>query len=190
MGYNRHWIYDSGNIFHYSQSILGFELSNTACNTDFLCHSYRGNILVEQNYRMNKIQSQIGQAKVLAYVTLTERHEATGNTRHHVDGQLLEGFHGLAICKYSEDPGYYLFYCDENWIERTDTYHNTIEDAKEQAEFEFKGTIQTGNKDKRTTTTVAVAQPLQSLNKIGRLFLSLLKLPPTEIAGGLHSYSR
>lgn len=90
---------------------------------------------------MKTIPNEIGQAKVLEYVVLSEHHEPTGNTRHEITGEQINQFYGLAICKYKEDPGYYLFYCDESWIERTDTYHDSLEEAKEQAEFELVGTI-------------------------------------------------
>jgi len=90
---------------------------------------------------MKTLPSEIGQAKVLEYLVLSDQHEPTGNTRHEITGEHIDQFHGLAICKYQDDPGYYLFYCDENWIERTDTYHDSLEEAKEQAEFEYKGTI-------------------------------------------------
>jgi hypothetical protein len=47
---------------------------------------------------------------------------------------------GLAICVYETgDEGFYLFYCDEEWRVVTDTWHETLEDAKSQAEFEYEG---------------------------------------------------
>jgi hypothetical protein len=43
----------------------------------------------------------------------------------------------LAIAQLTGDPGFYLYYLDSSHKELTDTYHSTIEQAKEQASFEF-----------------------------------------------------
>jgi hypothetical protein len=61
----------------------------------------------------------------------------TGRTTHLVGGEQAVGFAALAIVRYEPDPGYYLFYCDDCWATVTDTYHDTIEGAVEQARFEF-----------------------------------------------------
>jgi hypothetical protein len=61
----------------------------------------------------------------------------TGRTRHVVQGGQVTEFTGLAIAQAPSDPGYYLLYCDENWQTITDTYHETIDAAIAQAEFEF-----------------------------------------------------
>ena len=45
----------------------------------------------------------------------------------------------LAICQYEGDSQYYLFYCDDEWNVRTDTCHQSLDDAKDQAEFEYEG---------------------------------------------------
>jgi hypothetical protein len=57
-----------------------------------------------------------------------------------VGGELARDFYGLAICKYENGGGYYLFYCNEDWETITDTWHETMEDAMEQAEFEYTNT--------------------------------------------------
>jgi hypothetical protein len=61
----------------------------------------------------------------------------TGATRHVVNGDEVTEFAALAIAQYPSDSGFYLFYCNENWEAMTDTYHETLEAAIEQAEFEF-----------------------------------------------------
>ena len=61
----------------------------------------------------------------------------TGRTRHVARGIELAEFSTLAIAQFADDPGYYLFYCDEEWRVLTDTYHDTREGAVAQAEFEF-----------------------------------------------------
>ncbi|OQP51154.1 hypothetical protein A4H97_03370 [Niastella yeongjuensis] len=76
----------------------------------------------------------------MAYLILTSNHSKTNNTKHYVGGQLLTDIRILAICKYEDAPGYYLFYCGADWNEFTDTYHDSIEDAIDQAEFEFANT--------------------------------------------------
>ena len=52
-------------------------------------------------------------------------------------GRTVSGFAGLALAKYSADPGLHLFYCDADWNVVTDTYHATMDEAIAQAEFEF-----------------------------------------------------
>jgi hypothetical protein len=85
--------------------------------------------------------NEIDDAQLIAYLVLDEnKHQRTGNTQHFVDGSLTANFHGLAICSYEGSDGYYLFYCDSSWESVTDTYHDTIADAKDQAEFEYSNT--------------------------------------------------
>lgn len=47
--------------------------------------------------------------------------------------------YGMAICNYESGNGYYLFFCDDNWNEFADIWHETIEDAKDQAEYDYPG---------------------------------------------------
>ncbi len=82
-------------------------------------------------------------AHVICYTRLDARHQPTGNTRHYLDGQLQTGFRGLAIAQYAQDHGFYLFYCSAEWEVQNDTYHASLQEAKEQAEFEFQGTLET-----------------------------------------------
>ena len=63
--------------------------------------------------------------------------------RHIVAGELQGPVAGLAICKYEADAGYYLLYCDPEWNPITDTRHDTVEDAKHQAETEYAGVSST-----------------------------------------------
>lgn len=50
---------------------------------------------------------------------------------------------GLAICQYPDDDAVYLFGCDADWNNITDTWHQTVDDAKHQAEFEYQGVSDT-----------------------------------------------
>lgn len=78
----------------------------------------------------------IGPAKVLKFADLSAS-STTGATRHVVGGGEVTEFAALAIAQYPSDSGFYLFYCDERWEVVTDTYHESIRAAIEQAEFEF-----------------------------------------------------
>jgi hypothetical protein len=83
----------------------------------------------------------IDEATVIQTNILSSEHVQTGFTIHHAED--FERLNQLAICKYEEDPGYYLFYCDSNWNVLNDTYYDSKEQAIEQAELEFKGTAKT-----------------------------------------------
>ena len=60
-----------------------------------------------------------------------------------VDGVVMGPAAGLAICKYEEEAGFYLFGCDQNWHPITDTFHDSVDDAKSQAEVEYVGVSNT-----------------------------------------------
>ena len=90
-----------------------------------------------------KLPTQIDEAKILFITKIDKRHRSTGATRHIVNDRQMKEPYGLALCSYEEDPGFYLFYCNSNWEAMNDSYHDTIDLAKEQAEFEFVGTKNT-----------------------------------------------
>jgi len=73
------------------------------------------------------------------YSPIDSRHRATGACKHTVGGIVQGSFDGLAICQYRGDSAFYLFYCDADWNNVTDTFHLTLDDAKGQAEFEYEG---------------------------------------------------
>lgn len=87
--------------------------------------------------------SHVGNAKVVCYTPVDERHRYTGNTKQIVGGVALGPSAGLAICQYDGEECFYLFGCDANWNSQSDTWHQSLEDAKEQAEFEYQGTSAT-----------------------------------------------
>jgi hypothetical protein len=64
-------------------------------------------------------------------------HESTGRTTHRRDGRILPMPSSLAISKVDSSPGFFLFYYDEQGDVLTDTYHDTVQEAFEQACFEF-----------------------------------------------------
>ncbi|WP_052177634.1 hypothetical protein [Methylotenera sp. G11] len=92
---------------------------------------------------MQPVPSTVGGAKVICCTAIDLRHRHTGNTKQIVDGVVLGPTSGLAICQYEGEDAFYLFGCDENWNSLSDTWHETLEDAKEQAEFEYEGTLKT-----------------------------------------------
>jgi hypothetical protein len=65
----------------------------------------------------------------LAAVTLGDRHQATGNTRHFVGRSLMARPATLRISRYGDEPGYSLLYLDDSGGEQTDTWHQTLEGA-------------------------------------------------------------
>lgn len=80
-------------------------------------------------------------------IRLQPHHQPTGKTRHtsgtiSENGELIRGPelpapHALMIAQLSPDPGFYLLYLDESGEEITDTYHDTLENALDQATWEF-----------------------------------------------------
>lgn len=85
----------------------------------------------------------IGGAKVILFTTIDNRHKFTGNTKQIVGEKLMGKMSGLAICKYENESSFYLFGCNEEWKSITDTWHESIEGAINQAEFEYDGTKDT-----------------------------------------------
>ena len=76
-------------------------------------------------------------ARVLQYASLA-RSQPSGKTRHVVEGSEISRFASLAIARYdSGSEGVYLFYCDEQWNVVTDTLHEDVASAIQQANFEF-----------------------------------------------------
>ena len=82
---------------------------------------------------------EIGGAEVLCFAAFATWQRQTGLCHHIVPENVELLVAGLAICQYPDDPGYYLFRCDSDWQSITDTYHESIEEAKSQAEFEYVG---------------------------------------------------
>ncbi len=99
--------------------------------------------LPDSRQESNPTPASIGNAKVIAFTAIDQRHRPTGACRHIVAGELKGPVAGLAICKYEADAGYYLLYCDREWNPITDTYHNSVEAAKHQAELECTGVSST-----------------------------------------------
>ncbi len=83
----------------------------------------------------------VGSLPVVCYTRIDWRHEHTGACSHWVGGELLGPLAGLVVCR--DAAGYYLFGCDVGWEAITDTWHDTLADALDQAESEYKGSAAT-----------------------------------------------
>ena len=89
----------------------------------------------------------VGGARLVQWSVIDDRHRATGNCRQLIDGKPQGPARGLAICQYDGEDVFYLFGCDAEWNTLTDTWHQTLEDALQQAEFEYEGVSATWNLD-------------------------------------------
>ena len=88
---------------------------------------------------MKPIPDSVGGARVICYSPIDHRHRFTGGTKQIVAGRLMGAMAGLAICQYPDEDAFYLFGCDADWSTVTDTWHQSVEEAKAQAEFEYEG---------------------------------------------------
>jgi hypothetical protein len=88
---------------------------------------------------MGPVPREIDGAKVLWVTPIDQRHHFTGNCRHIVAGIIQGPAAALAICRYPDADGYYLFRCNAAWGGAAITWHETIEKARAQAEFEYAG---------------------------------------------------
>jgi hypothetical protein len=92
---------------------------------------------------MKPAPQTVGGFPVVCYSLIDERHRFTGQTKQVVRGVLMGAMAGLAICQLPDAQQFYLFGCDGDWHVVTDTWHQSLDDAKEQAEFEYEGVSQT-----------------------------------------------
>jgi hypothetical protein len=88
---------------------------------------------------MKSAPKQIDGAKVVCFAVIGFHVQPTGNCKQIAGGVLQEAAVGVAICQYEGDSGFYLFGCDQDWQSVTDTWHENLEAAKKQAEFEYAG---------------------------------------------------
>jgi hypothetical protein len=88
---------------------------------------------------MPDVPVELDGARVLKYARLTAAVEPTGATRHIVGAVEAGPFAGVAIARYDDEDGYYLFYLGANGEVLTDTWHESIEGALEQSGVEYEG---------------------------------------------------
>ncbi|OGO38842.1 MAG: hypothetical protein A2147_08190 [Chloroflexi bacterium RBG_16_57_8] len=79
---------------------------------------------------------QLGAAEVITFTTIGASVHRTGKARQLVGGRQVGTAAGLAIGRYPGERGYYLFYCDADWNPFDSTWHETVQAAKQAAEFE------------------------------------------------------
>ncbi len=86
---------------------------------------------------------EISGLRVVLWTRIDHRHQSTGGCRHTVGGAFMAKPAGLAICCSEDEACVDLYYCDESWRPVTDTWHQTLDHARDQAEFEFAGVSET-----------------------------------------------
>jgi hypothetical protein len=76
-----------------------------------------------------------------SYHIIAEAHvdpsRVTGKTTHYRDGSVLPHPSRLVIAEITRGAGFYLLYFDDLGSELTDTWHESVEMAMEQARYEF-----------------------------------------------------
>ena len=81
---------------------------------------------------MDDPPTRIGDAEVVLFATIEDR---PGDSADGVRDEVA----GLAICQYDGEESFYLFACDAVWDSIGDSWHETLDEAKKQAEFERPG---------------------------------------------------
>ena len=74
---------------------------------------------------------------VLREVGLEPRRVSTQQTVHRRGGAVLAAPAALRIVQFSGDAGFYLLYLDDVGDELTDTFHDSVDAAMAQAEWEY-----------------------------------------------------
>jgi hypothetical protein len=85
------------------------------------------------------VPKELDGAKVLSYGIVSDKVEPSAATRHVAAGVELGPAAALAIARYEGREGFYLFYLDEEGAVVTDTFHDYVEEAVDQAAFEYPG---------------------------------------------------
>lgn len=87
---------------------------------------------------VSELPRKLDGADVLSYAAVAGDVRPTSRTRHVARGVELGPASALAIARYPNDQGFYLFYLDETGTVVTDTYHDSVEQARAQAAFEYR----------------------------------------------------
>lgn len=74
-------------------------------------------------------------ARVLKRLDLQPHHRRESRTKHYLGNTPFPPFVSLEIATYN-DVGYYLFHVTADG-ENNDTYHDSVQEAMDQAKFEF-----------------------------------------------------
>jgi hypothetical protein len=90
--------------------------------------------------RSLSVPTIIGAMSDVLFSRIDDRHRATNGCVHiRSDVGLLGPAWGLAICRPPKGEGCFLYRCEDDWMPVTDTWHASLDDAKQQAEFEYAG---------------------------------------------------
>jgi hypothetical protein len=88
---------------------------------------------------MNSRSEVRSDQRLICYSPIDDRHDFTRACTQIVGGSVVGAMAGLMICYDGGDDAYFLHGCDENWQTVTDTWHRTLDQAKQQAETEYRG---------------------------------------------------
>ena len=82
---------------------------------------------------------KLGGATVIAYAIIQPGNRHTGNTRQIVDGKETGPAKAMIIAQYEGEDAYYVLGCySEEWEPGTDTWHQNLEDAIQQLDWEYE----------------------------------------------------
>ena len=96
---------------------------------------------------MSMVPVEIGEDAMLWFTPIDDRHRPTGNCRHFTPSGVVGVATGLFICGRDKGP-VILHRCDADWVSLADTWHETVAEAKRQAEFEYAGSQVTWQRPK------------------------------------------
>ncbi len=92
---------------------------------------------------MIEMKMEFDGARVICYSPIDHRHRQGGTLRRATDGKLMGQVTGLAICYDAEEETYCLMRCDEDWDPIRETEHDTMAEARQQADYEYAGVKRT-----------------------------------------------
>jgi hypothetical protein len=95
-------------------------------------------LIAAGDLHLQHVPQELDGSKLAFYSPIDRRHRATAACKHVVAGAVQAPFAILAI-GHQTDGSFILFYCNEDWDVITDTWHETLADAKKQAEYEYEG---------------------------------------------------
>ncbi len=98
---------------------------------------------------MRSMKTDIDGARLICYSPIDHRHQPKGAMRRATDGKLMGQVTGLAICHDNDEDVYCLMRCDEDWDPIRETTHDTMAEARHQAEYEYAGVKKTWIKSER-----------------------------------------
>lgn len=86
-----------------------------------------------------KCPREIGGANVIAYAIVQKNNTHTKNTKQVVSGNIMGPASAMIVAQYTGESGYYVFgsYSSE-WSTETDTWHEDLESAVEQLDWEYE----------------------------------------------------